>query len=84
MPRTAAVSKPSKAPRKGAATKLSALEIDKERPLVEDIRLLGRLLGEVIREQEGLPAFELSASASCRWPTASTRTPAPAGCWTGC
>ena len=59
MPRTAAVSKPSKAPRKGAATKLSALEIDKERPLVEDIRLLGRLLGEVIREQEGLPAFEL-------------------------
>ncbi|MDP2367700.1 phosphoenolpyruvate carboxylase [Rhodoferax sp.] len=30
-----------------------------ERPLVEDIRLLGRLLGDVIREQEGMPAFEL-------------------------
>ena len=30
-----------------------------ERPLVEDIRLLGRLLGDVIREQEGAAAFEL-------------------------
>ena len=32
---------------------------DKNRPLVEDIRLLGRILGEVIREQEGKDAFEL-------------------------
>ncbi|MEY4562494.1 MAG: hypothetical protein RLZZ618_1771 [Pseudomonadota bacterium] len=32
---------------------------DKNRPLVEDIRLLGRILGEVIREQEGKAAFEL-------------------------
>jgi len=31
----------------------------KNRPLVEDIRLLGRLLGDVIREQEGKEAFEL-------------------------
>jgi phosphoenolpyruvate carboxylase len=31
----------------------------KNRPLVEDIRLLGRILGEVIREQEGRAAFEL-------------------------
>ncbi|MGB4116518.1 MAG: phosphoenolpyruvate carboxylase [Polaromonas sp.] len=30
-----------------------------ERPLVEDIRLLGRILGDVIREQEGLGAYEL-------------------------
>ncbi len=30
-----------------------------ERPLVEDIRLLGRILGDVIREQEGPAAFEL-------------------------
>jgi phosphoenolpyruvate carboxylase len=30
-----------------------------ERPLVEDIRLLGRILGDVIREQEGAPAFDL-------------------------
>ncbi|HAJ13597.1 MAG: phosphoenolpyruvate carboxylase [Hydrogenophaga sp.] len=32
---------------------------DKERPLMEDIRLLGRVLGDVIREQEGAPMFEL-------------------------
>jgi len=32
---------------------------DNERPLVEDIRLLGRILGDVIREQEGVPAYEL-------------------------
>ena len=32
---------------------------DNERPLVEDIRLLGRILGDVIREQEGDAAFEL-------------------------
>ena len=30
-----------------------------ERPLVEDIRLLGRILGDVIREQEGAAAFDL-------------------------
>jgi len=30
-----------------------------ERPLVEDIRFLGRILGDVIREQEGDAAFEL-------------------------
>jgi phosphoenolpyruvate carboxylase len=30
-----------------------------ERPLVEDIRLLGRILGDVIREQEGAEAFDL-------------------------
>jgi phosphoenolpyruvate carboxylase len=30
-----------------------------ERPLLEDIRLLGRILGDVIREQEGPAAFEL-------------------------
>ena len=31
----------------------------KNRPLVDDIRLLGRILGDVIREQEGDEAFEL-------------------------
>ncbi|MDB5937652.1 MAG: Phosphoenolpyruvate carboxylase, partial [Polaromonas sp.] len=30
-----------------------------ERPLVEDIRLLGRILGDVIRGQEGVAAYEL-------------------------
>ncbi|RYY79049.1 MAG: phosphoenolpyruvate carboxylase, partial [Comamonadaceae bacterium] len=32
---------------------------DNERPLVEDIRLLGRILGDVIREQEGVAVYEL-------------------------
>ncbi len=32
---------------------------EKNRPLVEDIRLLGRILGDVIREQEGRDAYEL-------------------------
>ncbi len=32
---------------------------DDERPLMEDIRLLGRILGDVIREQDGVAAFEL-------------------------
>jgi phosphoenolpyruvate carboxylase len=32
---------------------------DNERPLVEDIRLLGRILGDVIREQDGTDAYEL-------------------------
>ena len=30
-----------------------------ELPLVEDIRLLGRILGDVIREQDGVAAYEL-------------------------
>ena len=32
---------------------------DKDQPLIDDIRLLGRLLGDVIREQEGEAAYEL-------------------------
>ena len=32
---------------------------DNERPLLEDIRLLGRILGDVIREHDGVQAFEL-------------------------
>ncbi|MCW5654432.1 phosphoenolpyruvate carboxylase [Hydrogenophaga sp.] len=32
---------------------------DKDQPLIEDIRLLGRILGDVIREQEGKAAFDL-------------------------
>ncbi len=36
-----------------------ATKKDKERPLVDDIRLLGRILGDVIREQDGAPAYEL-------------------------
>eukprot|EP01041_Mallomonas_annulata_P022863 gene22863-43252_t len=40
-------------------TDASAKEKENERPLVEDIRLLGRILGDVIREQEGVAAYEL-------------------------
>jgi len=32
---------------------------DKNQALIDDIRLLGRILGDVIREQDGLDAFEL-------------------------
>jgi phosphoenolpyruvate carboxylase len=32
---------------------------DNEKPLREDIRLLGRILGDTVREQEGTDAFEL-------------------------
>jgi phosphoenolpyruvate carboxylase len=37
----------------------AAQAAEKNRPLVDDIRLLGRILGDVIREQEGKAAFEL-------------------------
>ncbi|WP_423459592.1 phosphoenolpyruvate carboxylase [Ottowia sp. VDI28] len=33
--------------------------MNNEQPLVDDIRLLGRILGDVIREQEGVEAYEL-------------------------
>ena len=36
-----------------------ARRIDKDQPLKQDIRLLGRILGDVIREQEGQGAYEL-------------------------
>ena len=44
---------------KAAVKRPGARPRDNERPLVEDIRLLGRILGDVIREQEGAEAFEL-------------------------
>ena len=34
------------------------LAAQKNQPLVDDIRLLGRILGDVLREQEGEAAFE--------------------------
>ena len=36
-----------------------AVSLANEAPLVEDIRMLGRLLGNVIREQEGVSTFAL-------------------------
>ncbi|HMN93547.1 MAG TPA: phosphoenolpyruvate carboxylase [Hydrogenophaga sp.] len=47
-----ATARPAPAPREPRT-------IDKDRPLIEDIRLLGRILGDVIREQEGPAAFDL-------------------------
>ncbi|WP_418314856.1 phosphoenolpyruvate carboxylase [Piscinibacter sakaiensis] len=43
----------------GKSVDSTAEAADKNRPLVEDIRLLGRILGDVIREQEGQAAFDL-------------------------
>lgn len=51
--------KTSAKPRLSAAARVTAQAKDNERPLVEDIRLLGRILGDVIREQEGRQAYEL-------------------------
>ena len=36
-----------------------AADADKDRPLREDIRLLGRILGDTVREQEGEETYEL-------------------------
>ncbi|MBO9679447.1 MAG: phosphoenolpyruvate carboxylase [Acidovorax sp.] len=48
-PAAASAASATKAPRK----------TDKDLPLIQDIRLLGRILGDVIREQEGVAAYEL-------------------------
>ena len=45
-------------PKPNPAPKNTAIP-SSERPLVEDIRLLGRILGDVIREQEGETAYAL-------------------------
>ncbi|MEP6587630.1 MAG: phosphoenolpyruvate carboxylase [Polaromonas sp.] len=43
----------------GQSARPSVRAKNNERPLVEDIRLLGRILGDVIRDQEGVAAYEL-------------------------
>ena len=42
-----------------SVTRLATDEADKDLPLRDDIRLLGRLLGDTVREQEGEEVFEL-------------------------
>ena len=61
MPRASRPSAPRRAGRALASDPAPARAdaAEKNRPLVDDIRLLGRLLGDVIREHEGGPAFEL-------------------------
>jgi phosphoenolpyruvate carboxylase len=53
---------PAAAPAASATPKETAKaprKVDKDLPLIQDIRLLGRILGDVIREQEGVAAYEL-------------------------
>lgn len=55
-------------PKPPSAALKSTPSLDKDQPLVRDIRLLGRLLGDVIREHEGVEAYELvERCGSCRW-----------------
>jgi phosphoenolpyruvate carboxylase len=42
-----------------AQVKRKSTSPDKNRPLIDDIRFLGRILGDVIREQEGETTFDL-------------------------
>ena len=60
--KTRSTSKPRAATARANAAQEAAAE--KNRPLVDDIRLLGRILGDVIREQEGKEAFELVERAT--------------------
>ena len=56
---TSARTKKTNETKNQATDKTPGKASDNERPLVEDIRLLGRILGDVIREQEGVAAYEL-------------------------
>ncbi len=51
--------KPARSTATSAPRTASSDAAEKNRPLVDDIRRLGRILGDVIREQEGKEAFEL-------------------------
>ena len=59
MPRSTSAAKKVPVRTKARRSAPQSDAVEKNKPLVEDIRLLGRLLGDVIREQEGLEAFEL-------------------------
>jgi phosphoenolpyruvate carboxylase len=59
MPRAARSSAASPAVKSARASRAGNDAAEKNRPLIEDIRLLGRILGDVIREQEGREAFDL-------------------------
>ena len=50
---------PAPSRKSAAAADKPARKNDKDLPLIEDIRLLGRILGDVIREQEGEAEYEL-------------------------
>jgi len=50
------------APKGAAADALAQAEFDKQKPLFEDIKLLGQILGDTVREQEGESVFALIES----------------------
>ncbi|TDV14519.1 phosphoenolpyruvate carboxylase [Paraburkholderia caballeronis] len=57
-PQPAEAPKPAKT-QKPAAPRNGRTRDDKDQPLFEDIRFLGRLLGDVVREQEGDAVFDV-------------------------
>ncbi len=59
MPRTTNVRTKPEQRTKSRRSEAEGDAAAKNKPLVEDIRLLGRILGDVIREQEGVAAFDL-------------------------
>ncbi len=59
MPSHASAASPAKVQPASRLAKAEGDAAAKNKPLVDDIRLLGRILGDVIREQEGADAFDL-------------------------
>ncbi len=59
LPARSAAAKSKPAARNSVAVSAKQLASEKNQPLMDDIRLLGRILGEVIREQEGREIYEL-------------------------
>lgn len=59
MPAAQPARRPARPNARATRVNRPAEDPDKDRPLVEDIRLLGRILGDVIREQDGTGAYEL-------------------------
>ncbi|MCO5976410.1 phosphoenolpyruvate carboxylase [Ideonella sp. NS12-5] len=59
MPAAQPARRPARPNSRSTRVNRPAEDPDKDRPLVEDIRLLGRILGDVIREQDGTGAYEL-------------------------
>src|SRR5450830_1504336 len=58
-PQTKTSARNTPSPSSSSTEKRSVKSADKDAPLKEDIRLLGRLLGEVLRDQEGDTVFEV-------------------------
>src|SRR5450830_1525060 len=58
-PQTKTSARNTPSPSSSSTEKRSVKSADKDAPLKEDIRLLGRLLGEVLRDQEGDAVFEV-------------------------